>query len=95
MKPRKDNTLREMLGLLRWVFFKEIYMSLTKSLHGKQVLGIVLVVVILLVIFAYGIRGYRTSGNYCSFGPKKVCTDTETCKVEDKAEDSIAAPAVR
>jgi predicted RND superfamily exporter protein len=65
--------------------FKEVNMSLTKDSHGKQVAGIILVVVFLLALFAYGIRGYRNSTNcYCFFGPnKKVSMEVETCKAEN------------
>lgn len=62
-------------------------MSLMKNLQGKQVAGIILVVVFLMAIFTYGVREWRTSKQgYCMFGPNKAAPGnacgTETCKVE-------------
>ena len=68
------------------VFLMEVYMSLIKSLQGKQVFGILLVVVLLIVVFAYGVRAYRgTAGCYSMAPEKKSCT-TETCTIETKIE---------
>ena len=72
-------------------FFMEVNMSLVKSLHGKQVFGILLVVVLLIVIFAYGIRAYRVTGNYHSMVPDKKACNTEVCKIDTKAETDKGA----
>jgi len=53
-------------------------MSLMKSLHGKQVLGIVLVVVLLLVVFVYGVRGYRNSDRYAASQSTEVAPNDVT-----------------
>jgi hypothetical protein len=64
----------------------EVNMSLMKSLHGKQVFGILLVVVLLIVVFAYGVRAYRGTGSCYSMVPEKKSCNTETCKVEISVE---------
>jgi hypothetical protein len=63
--------------------FTEVYMSLMKNLHGKQLAGIILVVLFLVVVFGYGMREWRTSKEgYCVFGPNKKAPAMETCKAE-------------
>jgi hypothetical protein len=64
----------------------EVNMSLMKSLHGKQVFGILLVVVLLIVLFAYGVRAYRETGNCYSMAPEKKSCNTQTCAIETKVE---------
>jgi len=68
-------------------------MSLTKDSQKKQVVGIVLVVVALLVIFVFGTRSYRASKGYC-YGPKKVSTQAETCQA-DNGLCPVETPLVR
>lgn len=60
-------------------------MSLTKDSQLKQVIGIILVVVFLLVIFVYGTRGCRPTPNKCKpcFKEKQTCqAENGTCPVE-------------
>jgi hypothetical protein len=68
----------------------EVNMSLTKNSQLKQVIGIILVVVFLLVIFVYGTRGCRPSLNKCNpcckEKPAKTCqAENGACPVETNA----------
>jgi hypothetical protein len=80
-------------GLLRLGFFKEINMSLTKNSQRKQIIGIILVAVFLLIIFVYGTREYRCSRE-CALNAKNESSAAETCQAENLS-CPVEIPAVR